>query len=124
MPNEKIDIFVSTKFLPERSDPTKSLFFFSYDVKIMNNGKDTVQLKDRYWNITDAKNNTEEIRGPGVIGNQPVIKPGQSYEYKSFCPLKTEFGVMHGHFGMKTSNGKKFNAKINPFRLTIPFSVN
>ena len=89
MSNEKIEIVVSTKFLPERSDPTKSLFFFSYDVKIKNNGKNTVQLKDRYWNITDAKNNTEEIRGPGVIGNQPVIKPGQSYEYKSFCPLKT-----------------------------------
>ena len=89
MSNEKIEIVVSTKFLPERSDPTKSLFFFSYDVKIKNNGKDIVQLIDRYWNITDAKNNTEEISGPGVIGNQPVIQPGQSYEYKSFCPLKT-----------------------------------
>ena len=63
MSNEKIEIIVSTKFLPERSDPTKSLFFFSYKVKIRNNGKNTVQLKDRYWNITDAKNNTEEIRG-------------------------------------------------------------
>ena len=86
--------------------------------------KNTVQLKDRYWNITDAKNNTEEIRGPGVVGNQPIIKPGESYEYNSFCPLKTEFGVMHGHFGMKTSNGRRFNAKVNPFRFAIPFSVN
>ena len=77
-----------------------------------------------YDESSDAKNNTEEISGPGVVGNQPVIKPGQLYEYKSFCPLKTEFGVMHGHFGMKTNNGRKFNAKINPFRLTIPFSVN
>ena len=75
MSNEKIEIIVSTKFLPERSDPTKSLFFFSYDVKIKNNGKDTVQLIDRYWNITDAKNNTEEIRGPGAVSYTHLTLP-------------------------------------------------
>ena len=85
---------------------------------------ETVQLKNRYWHITDAKNNFEEIRGPGVVGDQPILKPGSSYRYKSYCPLTTEFGVMYGYFGMTTNNGKKFNAKINPFRLSVPHSIN
>ena len=124
MDKEKIDITVTTKYLPQRSDPSKPLFFFVYKIEITNNGNKIVQLKNRYWHITDAKNNFEEIRGPGVIGDQPILNPGSSYKYKSYCPLKTEFGIMYGHFGMVTNNGKKFNAKINPFRLSVPHSVN
>lgn len=124
MNKEKIDITVTTEYLPQRSDPSRPLFFFVYKIKITNNGNEIIQLKNRYWHITDAKNNFEEIRGPGVVGDQPILNPGSSYKYKSYCPLKTEFGVMHGHFGMTTNNGKKFNAKINPFRLSVPHSVN
>ena len=124
MNKEKIDITVTTEYLPQRSDPSKPLFFFVYKIKITNNRNEIIQLKNRYWHITDAKNNFEEIRGPGVVGDQPILNPGSSYKYKSYCPLKTEFGVMYGHFGMTTNNGKKFNAKINPFRLSVPHSVN
>ncbi|MAV15898.1 MAG: Co2+/Mg2+ efflux protein ApaG [Candidatus Marinimicrobia bacterium] len=124
MNKEKIDITVTTEYLPQRSDPSKPLFFFVYKIKITNNGNEIIQLKNRYWHITDAKNNFEEIRGPGVVGDQPILNPGSSYKYKSYCPLKTEFGVMHGHFGMTTNSGKKFNAKVNPFRLSVPHSVN
>tara|TARA_X000001036_G_C20678830_1_gene805179 strand:- start:2048 stop:2422 length:375 start_codon:yes stop_codon:yes gene_type:complete len=124
MNKEKIDITVTTEYLPQRSDPSRPLFFFVYKIKITNNGNEIIQLKNRYWHITDAKNNFEEIRGPGVVGDQPILNPGSSYKYKSYCPLKTEFGVMHGHFGMTTNSGKKFNAKVNPFRLSVPHSVN
>lgn len=124
MNKEKIDITVTTEYLPQRSDPSKPLFFFVYKIKITNNGNEIIQLKNRYWHITDAKNNFEEIRGPGVVGDQPILNPGSSYKYKSYCPLKTEFGVMHGHFGMTTNSGKKFNAKVNPFRLSVPHSIN
>ena len=74
--------------------------------------------------VTDGEGNVEEIRGPGVVGNKPFLKNGESFEYTSFCPLPTEFGVMHGYFEMFCENGKKFNAKISPFRLTVPFSIN
>ena len=75
-------------------------------------------------NITDGNGNVEEIRGPGVLGKQPFLKSGEQYEYTSYCPLPTDFGVMHGYFEMITENGRKFNAKISPFRLTTPHSVN
>ena len=81
-------------------------------------------MKNRYWHITDGNSNIEEIRGPGVVGSQPFLKQGERFEYTSFCPLPTEFGVMHGYFEMINEHGKKFNAIISPFRLTIPFSVN
>ena len=121
---DNIYISVQPKYLPERSNPSKPIYFFSYHIKIVNQGKDTVQLKSRYWHITDGNGNVEEIRGPGVVGNQPYLKQGERFEYTSFCPLSTEFGVMYGHFKMICDTGKKFNAIIQPFRLTIPHSVN
>ena len=121
---EQINITVQPNYIPERSDPSRPIFFFAYHITITNEGDEPVQLKNRYWNITDGNGNIEEIRGPGVVGNQPHLKNGESFEYTSFCPLPTEFGVMHGHFEMVCDNGKKFNAKISPFRLSIPFSVN
>ena len=119
-----IYIGVKPSYLLEKSDPSKPIYFFSYNIEIINQGQDTVQLKSRYWHITDGNGNIEEIRGPGVVGNQPFLKHGERFEYTSFCPLPTDFGVMHGHFEMIDEHGKKFNAKISPFRLTIPFSVN
>ena len=121
---DNIQIIVEPAYLSERSDPTKPIYMFSYKIKIKNTGTEIVQLKSRYWHITDGNGNVEEIRGPGVVGNQPYLKNGERFEYTSFCPLPTEFGVMHGHFEMISENGKKFNAIIKPFRLTIPYSVN
>ena len=121
---DNIQIIVEPAYLSERSDPTKPIYMFSYKIKIKNTGTETIQLKSRYWHITDGNGNVEEIRGPGVVGNQPYLKNGERFEYTSFCPLPTEFGVMHGHFEMISENGKKFNAIIKPFRLTIPYSVN
>jgi len=117
-------IEVSPNYVPSRSDLSKPIFFFSYHIKITNISNDTIQLHSRYWNITDGNGNVEEIRGPGVIGRQPHIKSGETFEYTSYCPLPTNFGVMHGYFEMVNDNGAKFNAKIHPFRLTTPFSVN
>ena len=117
-------IEVSPNYVPSRSDLSKPIFFFSYHIKITNISNDTIQLHSRYWNITDGNGNVEEIRGPGVVGRQPHIKSGEAFEYTSYCPLPTNFGVMHGYFEMINDNGTIFNAKISPFRLTTPFSVN
>ena len=117
-------IEVSPNYVPSRSDLSKPIFFFSYHIKITNISNDTIQLHSRYWNITDGNGNVEEIRGPGVVGRQPHIKSGETFEYTSYCPLPTNFGVMHGYFEMINDNGTIFNAKITPFRLTTPFSVN
>ena len=117
-------IEVSPNYVPSRSDLSKPIFFFSYHIKITNISNDTIQLHSRYWNITDGNGNVEEIRGPGVVGRQPHIKSGETFEYTSYCPLPTNFGVMHGYFEMINNNGTIFNAKISPFRLTAPFSVN
>jgi len=117
-------IEVSPNYVPSRSDLSKPIFFFSYHIKITNISNDTIQLHSRYWNITDGNGNVEEIRGPGVVGKQPHIKSGETFEYTSYCPLPTNFGVMHGYFEMINDNGTIFNAKISPFRLTTPFSVN
>ena len=122
--SQSISIAVSPNYLPSRSDLSKPIFFFSYSILIKNNSGETVQLRSRYWNITDGNGNVEEIRGPGVVGKQPIIKNGEIFEYTSYCPLPTDFGVMHGYFEMITDNGKKFKAKIAPFRLSIPHSVN
>ena len=117
-------IEASPNYVPSRSDLSKPIFFFSYHIKITNISNDTIQLHSRYWNITDGNGNVEEIRGPGVVGRQPHIKSGETFEYTSYCPLPTNFGVMHGYFEMINNNGTIFNAKISPFRLTTPFSVN
>ena len=117
-------IEVSPNYVPSRSDLSKPIFFFSYHIKITNISNDTIQLHSRYWNITDGNGNVEEIRGPGVVGRQPHIKSGETFEYTSYCPLPTNFGVMHGYFEMINNNGTIFNAKISPFRLTTPFSLN
>jgi len=120
----QVHIAVKTNYIPERSELSKPIYFFSYHINITNKGEEAVQLKNRYWHITDGDGHIEEIRGPGVVGNKPFLKQGESFEYTSFCPLPTQFGVMHGHFEMICDSGKKFNAKISPFRLTVPYSVN
>lgn len=120
----KVRVRVEPRYLPKRSDPTRPLYFYSYRVTIINEGRRPVKLVNRYWHITDANGNVEEIRGPGVVGRQPRLKNKQSFQYTSFCPLQTGFGVMQGWFEMVYDNGQRFEARISPFKLAVPFSVN
>ena len=100
--NNHIKIDIISKYIPERSSPAKSyyFFFFSYHVTIKNQGDLSTQLISRYWHITDGNGNTEDIHGPGVVGKQPHLHSGESFEYTSFCPLRTPFGTMEGSFQM------------------------
>ncbi len=91
---------------------------------IQNQGTETVQLKSRHWVITDERNGIEEVRGPGVVGEQPVLAPGESFRYTSGCPLKTSTGFMHGTYRMVSEGGESFDAEIAPFTLSEPLSVN
>ena len=124
MKNNNINIKVETNFIKERSSVAIPVYMFSYNIEIKNNQEAEVQLISRYWHITDGNNRIEEVRGPGVIGKQPIIQPNKIFKYSSFCPLKTPFGVMHGSFQMKNSKGEIFNALIRPFRLIIPEYLN
>lgn len=95
-----------------------------YKVRITNIGTEGVQLVSRHWIITDANGHVEEVRGPGVVGYQPTLEPGESFEYTSGCPLKTPFGSMHGTYQMVTRGGDHFDAEIAPFALSEPHSIN
>ena len=122
--NNHIKIDIISKYIPERSSPAKSYYFFSYHVTIKNQGDLSTQLISRYWHITDGNGNTEDIHGPGVVGQTPVILPGQSFEYTSFCPLSTPIGFMEGSYRMKKQSGKEFDAVISRFRLVVPSLMN
>ena len=124
MENNNINIKVETTFIKDRSSSEIPIYMFSYNVTIKNGQANEVQLLSRYWHITDGNGQIEEIRGPGVVGLKPIIQPEEIFQYSSFCPLKTPFGVMHGEFQMKNSAGDYFNALVSPFRLTIPDHVN
>ncbi len=118
-----VRVVVQSEYAPERSDPAKSQWFFLYTVTIPNDGPDTVQLLTRHWLITDGTGHVEEVRGPGVVGKQPTLKRGESFEYTSGCPLGTPFGVMEGSYQMLTEAGDRFDAKIAPFTLSEPYTV-
>jgi ApaG protein len=119
-----VRITVKTVFLPERSSEEDNYFFFAYRVAIANVGEATVQLVSRHWVITDGDGHTEDVKGPGVVGEQPLLRPGQSFEYTSFCPLKTPVGTMHGIYQMIGEEGEPFDAIISPFSLAVPGIVN
>ena len=119
-----VRVRVKSQYHPERSRPAESERFFSYAITITNEEKVTVRLLTRHWIITDSNGRVQEIRGPGVVGQQPVLATGQSFEYTSFCPLKTSFGTMHGTYQMVTDNGETFDAEIAPFQLGQPYSIN
>ena len=122
--NNNINIKVETTFIKDRSSIEDPIYVFAYNVEIKNTQTVEVQLLSRYWHITDGNGQIEEIRGAGVVGLKPIIQPEEIFQYSSFCPLKTPFGVMHGAFQMKNSAGDYFNALVSPFRLTIPDHVN
>ena len=113
----EIEVTVKPRFLPERSSPDNGYFFWAYTIEITNRGAQTVQLKTRHWKITDAHGRLQEVRGPGVVGEEPVLKPGESFEYTSGVPLPTPSGFMLGTYGMVTTNGEQFDIEIPAFSL-------
>jgi len=115
-----IEVKVTPRFLPERSSHEKSYFFWSYTIEISNNGQETVQLKTRHWRITDAFGRIQEVRGAGVVGEEPVLEPGKSFEYTSGVPLPTPSGFMAGTYGMVSGKGERFNIEIPAFSLDSP----
>jgi ApaG protein len=119
-----VRVRVSSLYIPERSAPAENEYFFAYRVRISNEGTETVQLVSRHWVITDSAGRVEEVKGPGVVGEQPVLGPGESFEYTSFCPLKTPIGSMHGTYQMVTANRERFDAEIAPFSLALPTALN
>jgi ApaG protein len=118
-----IRVEVESQYAPEHSQPFQNHWFFYYTVRITNEGEDTVQLLSRHWIITDAACHTEEVRGPGVVGEQPVLGPGESFQYTSGCPLGTSSGVMRGTYQMVTADGTHFDVEIAPFTLTEPYTI-
>lgn len=119
-----IRIQVSSRYLPDRSSPKEGTYLFTYHVRISNVGEETAQLVSREWIITNADGEVERVKGPGVVGEQPVLPPGAAFEYDSFCPLKTAVGSMQGSYQMVTVGGEKFDATIEPFTLAVPNSLN
>jgi len=119
-----VKIEVESRYIREKSDPLQNRWLFAYDIRISNGGDEIVQLRNRHWIITDANGQVEEVKGPGVVGNQPVLAPGESFEYTSFCPLKTPFGTMEGSYEMVTDGGATFWAAIAQFALSEPMTVN
>jgi ApaG protein len=114
-----IQIDVEPRFLPEQSKPEQGYFFFSYRVRITNTGEAPAQLLNRHWIITDGKGEVHEVEGPGVIGEQPKLAPGESYEYSSFCPLSTATGNMRGHYEMTDESGNRYRVKVPLFFLRV-----
>ena len=117
-----IRIRVEPRYMEEQSSPEDSHFVWSYTVEISNDGTETVQLKSRIWRITDALGRTEEVRGPGVVGQTPVIAPGKSFHYTSGCPLKTPQGIMVGSYQMTDEAGELFDVAIPAFSLDSPYT--
>ena len=115
-----VRVEVRAEFLPERSSAAKNQYFFAYTVRISNEGDAGVQLVSRHWIITDAHGHVEEVRGPGVVGEQPRLAPGQAFEYTSGCPLATPHGTMHGTYQMVRADGAQFDARIASFALEAP----
>jgi ApaG protein len=111
---------VAATYAPEQSDPEEGEFFWVYTVEIENHGKETVQLISRRWVITDAQNRVQVVSGPGVVGEQPELKPGEAFRYSSGCPLKTPSGAMRGTYQMVTADGDSFDADIPEFSLHLP----
>ena len=112
-----IEVVVTPRFVADRSSPENNYFFWAYTISITNNGDDTVQLKTRHWRITDAHGRQQEVRGAGVVGEEPVLKAGEVFEYTSGVPLQTPSGFMTGTYGMVAVSGEHFDVNIPAFSL-------
>lgn len=118
-----VRVEVTTEYDPTRSMPQQNRWFYLYTVEISNEGPEAVQLVSRHWIITDATGHVEEVKGPGVVGETPVLEEGESFEYTSGCPLSTPYGSMHGTYQMVTQGGDRFDAQIAEFVLGEPRSL-
>jgi len=116
-----IRVRVAPQYVEDQSSPDDGQYFWAYSVEITNDSTETVQLKTRHWRITDARGKVEEVRGPGVVGQTPVLKPGESFSYTSGCPLTTASGFMVGSYQMAAPDGSMFNVAIPAFSLDTPF---
>tara|TARA_B100002051_G_C16334966_1_gene438815 strand:+ start:170 stop:562 length:393 start_codon:yes stop_codon:yes gene_type:complete len=120
---KKINITVNPYYLEEQSEPEDQHYVWAYQVVIDNQGSERVQLKNRYWKIIDSNGSQQEVRGEGVVGEQPILNPGEKFEYTSGTPLSTPSGFMGGHYEMETIKGSKFEAEIPQFSLDSPFTT-
>ena len=118
-----IRVEVMARHSAQNSRPQQGQWVFQYTVRITNQGSETVQLVSRHWIITDALEQTREVKGPGVVGEQPTLAPGESYQYSSWCPLETPTGVMRGTYQMVRADGSSFDIEIAPFALRAPYTV-
>ncbi len=119
---KKISITVNPYYLEDQSEPDDQHYVWAYQVTINNLGEERVQLKNRYWKIIDSNGEKQEVRGEGVVGEQPILNPGEQYEYTSGTPLTTPSGFMEGYYEMETKNGFIFEASIPLFSLDSPFT--
>jgi ApaG protein len=117
-----VRVSVTPEFLEDRSSPDDGRYFWAYTVEITNERRETVQLRSRLWRITDGNGRTEEVRGPGVVGQQPVLAAGESFKYTSGCPLTTPSGIMTGAYQMTHEDGKLFSVTIPAFSLDSPYA--
>ena len=115
-----VRVTVKSEYLPHRSSPEERRYVFAYTVIIQNEGDERIQLRSRHWVITDGRGRIEEVRGRGVVGEQPLIDPGESFQYTSGCVLETPQGTMHGSYRMQRDDGSAFDAEISPFVLATP----
>ncbi|MCO7514134.1 Co2+/Mg2+ efflux protein ApaG [Pseudomonas guariconensis] len=119
-PRYQIDVSVVTRYLTEQSDPDNDRFAFAYTITVQNNGSVKARLMSRHWLITNGDGEVEEVRGAGVVGQQPLIEPGQSHTYSSGAVITTRVGTMQGSYQMLAEDGQHFDALIAPFRLAVP----
>lgn len=115
-----IDVSVNTAYIPEQSDPVADRYIFAYTITIANHGTEAAQLISRHWIITDAEGVTQEVKGLGVVGEQPLLRPGETFEYTSGTALATPVGTMRGSYQMVAEDGNKFEAEIPAFTLSMP----
>jgi ApaG protein len=120
---QSVRVRVECEYAPDRSAPAARHWFFLYTITIANEGDETVQLMTRHWSITDGNSDMREVRGLGVVGEQPVLPPGESFTYTSGCALTTPFGTMEGTYQMVTPGGESFDVRIAPFTLSEPYTV-
>ncbi len=119
---QQIKVTVRPEYAADHSEPSDNRYFWTYAIEIANLGDITVQLTHRHWRITDGEGNLEEVRGPGVVGEQPTLKPGQAFQYTSGCPLKTPSGIMVGSYQMVDEGGRAFSVEIPAFSLDSPYA--
>ncbi len=115
-----LSVTVTPQYLPDQSDPSQQQFVFAYTVRITNNGQHAAQVISRHWIITDGDGNVQEVRGLGVVGQQPLLAPGETFEYTSGCPLSTPLGTMRGTYHCVGDNGIPFEVAIDEFVLAMP----